>query len=206
MALLTPDELEELKRTYLDRAKRFEEQGHDEFAVPHFVLESAGALDGPVLDLGTGKGIMARGLAQHGYDVVSVDVSAEEQELAAFLTEDDDVRSRIEFVGVDGLTLPFGDGTFGAAVTVNALHHLDDGATTLGELMRVVRPGGKIVLADFSPEGFRLVAEVRAAEGADHPEGPVTMDWAREYLRALGASEDALKEARFTRVATFRKP
>ncbi len=205
MALLTPGELAERKRAFLDLARRFEERGHDQLGVPRFVLESAGPLDGPVLDLGTGRGIMARELARRGFDVVSVDVSAEEQELAACLTEEDDVRARIEFVEVDGVTLPFRDGTFGAAVTVNALHHFDDGAAALGELLRVVRPGGKVVLADFSPEGFRLVAEVRATVGSDHPEGPVTMDWARGYLRGLGASETALTEGRFTRVATFTK-
>jgi SAM-dependent methyltransferase len=204
MALLTPTELEERNQAFLDRAKRFEEHGHDQLGVPDFVLESAGPLEGPVLDLGTGKGVMARGLARRGFHVMSVDVSAEEQELAAFLTEDD-VRSRIEFVEVDGVTLPFRDGTFGAAVTVNALHHLDDGAAALGELVRVVRPGGKIVLGDFSPEGFRMVADVRAAAGTEHPEGPVTMDWARGYLRGLGATEGAGTEGRFTRVATFTK-
>lgn len=204
MALLTSAQLEERKQAFLDRVKRFEERGHDQLRVPDFVLESAGPLEGPVLDLGTGRGVMARGLARRGLHVTSVDVSAEEQELAAFLTEDD-LRSRIEFVEVDGLTLPFRDATFGAAVTVNALHHLDDGAAALSELVRVVRPEGKIVLVDFSPEGFRMVADVRAAAGTDYPEGPVTVDWARGYLRGLGATEDALTEGRFTRVATFTK-
>jgi ubiquinone/menaquinone biosynthesis C-methylase UbiE len=205
MALLTPADLEERRQTFLDRVKRFEARGHDQLGLPDFVLESAGPLEGPVLDLGTGKGVLARALARRGYRVVSVDVSAEEQELAAFLTSDDDVRARIELVEVDGVTLPFADGTFGAAVTVNALHHLDEGVAALGELARVVRPGGKIVVADFSPAGFRMVADLHATEGSEHSEGPVTMDWARGYLRGLGASEDSLKEGRFTRVATFTK-
>ncbi len=203
MALLTPPELEERKQAFLGRAKRFADRGHDQLGVPDLVLDGAGPLEGPVLDLGTGKGVMARALARRGFRVVSVDVSAEEQELAAFLTEEEGVRSRIEFVEVDGATLPFGDGTFGAAVTVNALHHIDDGAAALGELVRVVRPGGRIVLADFTPEGFRMLADERAEVGAEHPEGPVTMDWARGFLRGLGASEDGSKEGRFTRVATF---
>ena len=206
MTLLTIPELAERRQAFFERAKRLQERGYDQLDVPRFVLDVAGPLEGPVLDLGTGKGVMARELARRGFAVVSVDVSAEEQEIAAHLTEDADLRSRIEFVKVDGVTLPFRDATFGAAVTANALHHFEDGAAALGELARVVRPGGKIVLADFSPEGFRLIAEIRAASGLEHPEGPVTMDWARGYLRGLGASESALQEGRFTRVAAFTKP
>lgn len=202
---MTLADLQKRKQAFLDRVKRFEKHGHDQLGVPLFVLDSAGPLDDPVLDLGTGKGVMARALARRGYRVVSVDVSAEEQELAAFLTEEDDVRSRIELVEVDGVTLPFDDGTFGAAVTVNALHHLEDGASALGELARVVKPGGKIVLADFSLAGFRMVADVHREEGTGHAEGPVTMEWAREFLRGRGASENSVNEARFTRVATFTR-
>lgn len=202
---MTPAELQERRKAFLDRIERFAALGHDQLGVPDFVLASAGPLHGPVLDLGTGKGVMARALARRGFEVVSVDVSAEEQELAAFLAEEDGVRSRIEFVQVDGVTLPFEEGTFGAAVTVNALHHLEDGAVALGALARVVRPNGKIVLADFTPEGFRMLAEEHAAAGTGHSEGPVTMEWARDYLRGLRVAEDASAENRFTRVVTFTK-
>ena len=206
MATLTRDDLEERKREHLDRARRYAAIGHDQLGVPGLVLEHAGSLEGPILDLGTGKGVTARELARRGFSVVSVDISSEEQEIAAFLTDDPEVRARIELVPVDGAKLPFRDGEFGAAVTVNAIHHLSDGAAALQELLRVVRPGGTLVLADFSPEGFSMVARVHQQEGGGHLEGPVTLDWARGYLRALGASEEVLREERFTRVATLRKP
>jgi ubiquinone/menaquinone biosynthesis C-methylase UbiE len=201
---MTRAELQERRKAFLDRVERFAALGHDQLGVPDFVLASAGPLDGPVLDIGTGKGVMARALARRGLEVVSVDVSAEEQELAAFLAEEEGLRSRIDFVQVDGVTLPFEEGTFGAAVTVNALHHLDDGAAALGALARVVRPNGKIVLADFTPEGFRMLAAEHAASGTDHFVGPVTLEWARDYLRGLGAGEDAAGENRYTRVVTLR--
>ncbi len=206
MAPLGRNELDDRKRQFLARVERFRELGHDQLGVPELVLENAGPLEGPVLDLGTGKGVMARALARRGLSVVTVDVSAEEQELAAFLTEEPRVASRIQFTLVDGITLPFPDGRFGAAVTVNALHHLADGAAALGELLRVVRPGGTVVLADFSAAGFEVVFQLHRSEGGEHREGPVTMDWARGYLRAMGASEESVQERRFTRVAVFRKP
>ena len=94
---MTPEELESRRGLLRSRMARFKELGHDPQSVPGFVLEGAGALEGPVLDLGTGNGVMARELAKRGFDVESVDVSAEEQEVAAFLTDDPALRSRIRW-------------------------------------------------------------------------------------------------------------
>ncbi len=205
MTLLTRLNLDDQKRRFFDRAARYLELGYDQLGLPGLVLDAAGPLEGPILDLGTGKGTAARELARRGFSVVSVDVSPEEQEIAAFLTDDPELAARIRLVQVDGTTLPFRNGEFGAAITVNALHHLTDGATALGELLRVVRPGGMIVLADFSPEGFSLVGRMHQEEGSMHLEGPVTIDWARGYLRALGTFEEVSRQERFTRVVAMRK-
>ena len=76
----------------------------------------------------------------------------------------------------------------------------------LRELRRVVRPGGRIVLADFSAEGFEMVARVHASEGGTHPEGPVTMDWTRGFLGGLDMTEVKLGGDRFHRIAVFQAP
>lgn len=67
-------------------------------------------------------------------------------------------------------------------MAIDVLHHLDKGSPVLTELLRVVRPGGTVVLADFSAEGFEMVSRVYAADGLVHTEGPVTLDWARGFL------------------------
>ena len=202
---MTPEELESRRGLLRSRMALFRALGHDPQSVPGFVLGGTGALEGPVLDLGTGNGVMARELARRGFEVESVDVSAEEQEVAAFLTDDPALRARIRFTLVDGKSLPFPDGHFGSAVTANALHHLADGIGALGELARVVRPGGTLVLADFNAAGFLAASRVHEAEGLIHPEGPVTLDWARGFLSGLGLSETGLREGPRTRAATFRK-
>lgn len=49
-----------------------------------------------------------------------------------------------------------------------------------------VRPRGRIVVADFTDEGFERVAAVRRAEGHEHPRSAVTMDKARAVLKGAG--------------------
>jgi ubiquinone/menaquinone biosynthesis C-methylase UbiE len=179
---LTRDELAQQQDHFWSRTAYYASLGYDRLAAVSFILDEAGPLDGPVLDVGTGMGITARALAGRGLDVVTVDTNARDQEVAAALTDRPELSARIRFMVTSAASLPFPDGHFGAAVAVDVLHHLEDGRSALAELARVVGPGGAVVLADFSREGFELVRRVHASEGRVHPEGPVTMDWARGFL------------------------
>ncbi len=203
---LNADELERRLAAYCARREAFEVLGHYGARAAALVLDAAGSLEGPVLDLGSGMGVMARELARRGLDVESVDVNAEDQEVAASLTAGTGLETRIRFTPADGAALPFPDAHFASAVSFNVLHHLRDGASVLRDVVRVVRPGGVILLADFSSEGFDFAARVHVAEGATHPEGPVTLDWARGFLTAASLAETGGGEAHHERFASFRKP
>jgi ubiquinone/menaquinone biosynthesis C-methylase UbiE len=202
---LTPEELERREAHFWERTAQYKDLGHDRLLAASFILDAAGRLEGPTLDLGTGMGLAARELARRGLDVESVDVNAEDQQVAAFLTKDPALAARIRFTLADGAALPFPDALFGCAVTLDVLHHLTDGVAVLKELARVVKPGGLVVLADFSPEGFALVSTVHASEGRTHPEGPATLDWARGFLAGWGLEEGWTREGHLHRVAGFRK-
>jgi len=205
--LMTTDELSRQKDHFWSRTAYYASLGYDRLAAVSFILDEAGTLDGPVLDVGTGMGITARGLAGRGLDVVSVDTSAHDQEVAAFLTDEPEHSRRIRFMVTSAAALPFPDGHFGAAVAVDVLHHLEDGRPALAELARAVKPGGTVVLADFSPEGFELVKRVHSAEGRMHPEGPVTIDWARGFLcGGLGLAEERVSTGHLHRVSVLRVP
>jgi len=203
---LSHDALREQRDHFHRRTAQFAEVGFDRLGAPQFIIDQASGLGGPVLDVGTGTGITARAVAGRGYDVVTVDSSAEDQEVAAFLTEDPALARRITYHVGDAARLPFADGQFGCAIAIDVLHHLEDGAAVLCEVMRVVRPGGVVVLADFSSEGFAMVARIHAAEGNVHPEGPVTMDWSRGFLSAAGATEGPSANGHSHRVSVFRTP
>ena len=203
---LTAVQLDEQRIHFAKRTAQFAEAGYDRLGAPEFILDQAGELAGPVLDVGTGTGITARALANRGLDVVSVDLSSDDQQVAAFLTDDPRISGRIRYVLSDAASLPVPDRHFGAAVVVDALHHLDTGASVLRELLRVVKPGGLLLLADFTASGFEIVSRIHAAEGRVHPEGPVTVDWARGFLAALGATEMTLCSGHHHRVAALRTP
>jgi len=203
---LTATELQRRRQAHETRRKAFASLGHDSGRAAALVLDTVGPLEGPVLDLGSGMGVMARELARRGLTVESVDVSAEDQEVAASLTEGTGLEAHVHFTPADGAALPLPDGAFASAVSFNVLHHLTDGASVLREIVRVLRPGGVLVLVDFSSEGFDFARRVLAEEGGVHPEGPVTLDWARGFLAGLGLTETGASEAHHERFATFRAP
>jgi ubiquinone/menaquinone biosynthesis C-methylase UbiE len=160
--------------------------GHDRVAAARFVPELVRDASGPVLDVGTGKGLLAIELARTGRDVVSVDVDEDEQALAMLLAREGGVADRIRFVCLDAAHLAFPDGAFGCAAMLDVLHHLEQAGPLLREMARVVAPGGPIVVADFDQAGFDLVARVHQGEGRHHPRTKVTVEQAENELGAVG--------------------
>ena len=146
---LNAEQLNELKIHFAKRTAQFAEAGYERFGAPEFILDQAGALAGPVLDVGTGTGITARALAGRGLEVVGVDMCADDLQMAGALTEDADIAGRIRYLVSDAARLPVPDGHFGSAVAVDFLHHLDVGEPgTEG-----TRAGGKAGWSD-SPRGL----------------------------------------------------
>jgi SAM-dependent methyltransferase len=100
------------------------------------------ARPGPeVLDGGAGQGTMSRRLAELGFDVTSTDASPD---AAAAL------RQRVPGAAVieaDLTSLPFEDASFDAAVLGEVLEHIEDDRAALGEVARVLRPGGVLALS-----------------------------------------------------------
>lgn len=146
--------------------------GFDPDASVRFMLGKALPLRGRALDIGTGKGRFVILLAQHLARVTTVDINPDEQRYARLEAAHAGVADRIEFVLADARSLPWPAASFDAVTSWNAIHHLDDPERVFGEMLRVLKPGGKLVLADFSPSGFRIMDAVHAAEGRQHPHPP----------------------------------
>ncbi|MEW6337284.1 MAG: class I SAM-dependent methyltransferase [Acidobacteriota bacterium] len=181
-----PETAEERRSAFAQRSAEYLKKGHDRQAAARLVAEAAGDLTGPALDVGTGKGLLAMALARRGLEVVSVDINAEDSALARLLAEEAGLDRRIRFVLQDASTLPHPDGAFGCALMMDVLHHLADASPVLHEMARVVRPGGTIVVSDFTEEGFAVVAAIHRGEGREHGRSAVTVEAAAEILTAAG--------------------
>ena len=113
-----------------------------------------------ILDVATGTGMVAFGLAARGAEVVGLDQS--EAMLAgarAKLAARPEFDGRLEFVPGQAERLPFTDGEFDALTFTYLLRYVDDVGATMTELARVVRPGGRIGMLEFGvPRRFVLRA------------------------------------------------
>lgn len=160
--------------------------GFDPDVSVRFVLEKALPLRGHALDVGTGKGRFAIPLARQVAKMTTVDINAGEQHCARLEAIHAVVADRIVFVLADARALPWRAATFDVVTSWNVFHHLDDPERVFGEMLRVLKPGGKLVLADFSLGGFRLMDEIHAAEGRRHPHPPSRFAHWRARLRCTG--------------------
>ena len=97
-----------------------------------------------VLDLAAGTGTSSVPFAKAGALVIPVDFSL------GMLRVGKRKHPGLPFVAGDGLALPFADGVFDAATISFGLRNLHDLQGGLAELMRVVRPGGRLVICEFS--------------------------------------------------------
>lgn len=174
--------MQERKNLFDKRTAQYLDLGFDRFAAADFAVMAAGELTGSALDIGTGKGITAMALARRGLDVISVDVEADEQSLAAFMAEEAGLKDRISFVCGDASSLSYPDNYFGCIVMMSVLHHLLDPLAVFKEAVRVLRPDGVLVIAEFTPEGFDILSRLHKEEGREHHVGGVSMDEAREIF------------------------
>ncbi len=97
-----------------------------------------------VLDLAAGTGTSSRPFADAGATVVPTDLSL------GMLAVGKRRQPDLSFVAGDALALPFADGAFDAVTISFGLRNVEHTGDALAELRRVTRPGGRLVICEFS--------------------------------------------------------
>lgn len=105
-----------------------------------------------VLDVAAGNGNASLAAARHFADVTSTDYVHALLVQGRVRAEAD--RLPITFEIADAEALPFADGSFDVALSTFGVMFAPDQERAAGELLRVVRPGGRIGLANWTPSGF----------------------------------------------------
>jgi len=101
--------------------------------------------DERAVDVGTGAGALAFALAPIVGEVVGVD---RVPELLALARERVVTYDNVSFVEGDATRLPFEEFAFDLAATLRTLHHVPRPELVVAELVRVTRPGGRILVVD----------------------------------------------------------
>jgi SAM-dependent methyltransferase len=158
-------------------------------APPRDLLERVDIRPGEdVLDVATGTGNAALRAAAAGADVVGLDLTPELFERARSRQAEFGVE--VDWVEGDAEALPFGDDSFDAVLSIFGIQFAPRHDVTAHELARVLRPGGRIGLVNWTPDGligelFRIMGRYMPAPPAYASSPPL---WGSEqHVRALFA-------------------
>ena len=141
-----------------------------------------------LLDVGSGIGGPARYFADRfGCRVTGIDLTAEFCAVARELTRATGLDAKVAFVDGDALAMPFENGRFDGAYSMNVSMNIADKAALYREIRRVIKPGGWLMLS-----------EIAQGTGGD-PDFPVP--WAASaqtsFLTSSRATRSGLEAAGF---------
>ena len=110
------------------------------------------ARPGPALDVSTGTGDLAFRLARRPGAGLTVGLDLLPEMIARARSKAAGHRAgNVSLMVGDALSLPFPSGTFACATAGFSLRNMPDARQAIGEMARVVRPGGRVALLELSP-------------------------------------------------------
>jgi len=158
-----------------------------------------------VLDVATGSGNAAIAAARRGCEAVGIDFVPALLERGRLRANAEHLE--VEFREADAENLPFPSASFDAVISIYGVMFAPDHQRAESELVRVCRPGGRIALASWTPDGF--IGETFRVFSRYLPPAPGMQPpvlWGDEgHLRSLiGPAAASMRSERRTAIFRFR--
>jgi demethylmenaquinone methyltransferase/2-methoxy-6-polyprenyl-1,4-benzoquinol methylase len=104
-----------------------------------------------ILDIAAGTGTSSVALAKTGAEVIALDFSQ------GMVDEGRRRHPELQFIQGDAMALPFGDAEFDAVTISFGLRNVQKPEVAIAEMLRVLKPGGRIVICEFSRPPLRVL-------------------------------------------------
>ena len=171
---MLPRELEPEVMDEPSESQAYDDMDHERVN-QQFVSEllAGGDVGQRVLDLGTGTARIPIELCAHFQDcrVLASDAAVSMLEIARINVAIAGLEDRIELHLGDAKSLDFDDALFDTVISNSLLHHLPDPRPAILEMIRVVRPGGRIFVRDLMrPPSRERVEELVSTHAEREPE------------------------------------
>ena len=124
-----------------------------------------------VLDIGTGTARIPILMCQQRpqYLITGIDLAQSMLIIGQRNVADAKLTQRIKLERIDSKRMPYPDLEFDMLVSNSLVHHLPDPLSLFGEVKRLVKPGGAMLIRDLiRPENDKIVNELVASIGADY--------------------------------------
>src|SRR6516162_8689612 len=132
-----------------------------------------------VLDVGAGTGVLAERISATGATVVCI-----EPDVASMGAAQERLAGRgAEYVTAPAESIPLPNASADSAVVSMSAHHWQDRDGGFGEIARILRPGGQLVMAEFRPAG-PVRSVVRRLSGGKHSGAPDAAAWTASLAKA----------------------
>lgn len=156
-----------------------------------------------VLDVGCADGALALELARYAGYVTGVD-DCDEYVAAADNKMLQSGMDNLSFQRIEPGRLPFDDETFDAVISCGAIHHFEDPSGMIVEMVRVLKPSGRLYLADIVGAEDKTKREAHAKIDQARHRRPTTL-FSPSGLRALipGDAVKIVDQARWSERLRF---
>jgi ubiquinone/menaquinone biosynthesis C-methylase UbiE len=145
---------------YFDQvARQWDEMRKSFFseAVRDRALSIAGVEKGRIAaDIGAGTGFITEGLVRKGLQVIAVDRS---EAMLAEMKKKFELSDEIDYRIGDAEKLPIPDGAVDYVFANMYLHHVESPLKAIREMVRILKPGGKLVVTDLDEHAFEFLRD-----------------------------------------------